>query len=252
MSSDERGPQEPERTDAPQSRPRGGGRTRIAAVVGGVLVVAAAGAAVLAFSGTGDGDGQQGGAAYRLTTPKVVAGAYHRAGKGRVHRGDRIFTGTRKPGGKGGSGSGEGSGRGEKVPGMATKGIAGATYNSSAHSTLSLNGAYGKLSAPGRSVRWLMGRTARNLAQIGAEPKGPAKSLSPAGFSSGVLKCRQYEVRSTVKTSSLTNCAWGDSSTLGSVLVARLTPTKHDPAVPLDEAAELTAKVRADSRVRAD
>lgn len=180
-----------------------------------------------------------------MRTPGTVAGTYRREGRGSVHSGDRIFTGAPQ------SGKGGGSKGGEKVPGMATKGVASATYKSHENSTLALNGAYGRLSAPRKSVDWLLSRTARNLAEINAKPKGNAAPVSPAGFDGDVLKCRQYEVRSAVKTSSLTNCAWGDSSTLGSVLVVRLTGTKHDPAVPKEEAAKLTAKVRADARVRA-
>jgi hypothetical protein len=259
VSPDHPGPDEPDRPPKPPHS--GGKRTRAVLVLVGALVLVVVVVAILALSGQGtdggkDGDGgQRGVVAAELTTPQTVAGEYRREGKGFVQRSDRVFVGgAPKSGGNGKSSSSGKHGKdkgGEKVPGMVTEGVASATYESPAHRTLALNGAYGRLSDPRKSVDWMLARTGRNLARIDAEPKGHAKAFSPSGFDGETLKCRRYVVRSTVKTSSLTNCVWGDSGTLGSVLVARLTSTKHDPAVPMDEAAALTAKVRTDSRVKA-
>ncbi|MFE9764319.1 hypothetical protein ACFYPC_07265 [Streptomyces sp. NPDC005808] len=80
---------------------------------------------------------------------------------------------------------------------------------------------------------------------------GSPTAFTPAGFENGVMKCQTIESTASGTTASMPFCIWGDHSTLAYVMSYDLAELTAGKSKSLDEAAELTAKLRVDVRVKA-
>ncbi|NGO68723.1 hypothetical protein [Streptomyces boncukensis] len=196
-------------------------------IIVGVLVVVVGGV-VGGLLGAGAFSGGDDDARYRLTGPGKVAGEYTRKGEAKEGTSGRVFT--------------EGKGSGKEIPGLKADGDVTARYASGSTRQLQLGGAYGEVDDPGASAEWLLKEMRGQFSSIG-EPQGDPEEFTPSGFDGDVLKCQAY----AIETVRMRVCVWGDSSTVGAVSLAE---TSEKAKATLAEAAELTAKVRSDARVK--
>ncbi|MBB5934896.1 hypothetical protein [Streptomyces zagrosensis] len=157
---------------------------------------------------------------YKLTTPPTVASVYQRKGEGETD-----------------SGLGVG---GAQPTGFTSEGSISADYEASGK-RLSLGGAYGTSSNPEAGVDWFF----QQLATGSGTPKGSPQKFTPAGFDGDVLKCQVIVSKSVP----IQTCAWGDSSTIGAVILGDPAAVTNPGSVNLSQVADTTAQVRKDARV---
>ncbi|MEV6752089.1 hypothetical protein [Streptomyces sp. NPDC051214] len=132
---------------------------------------------------------------------------------------------------------------------------------------LQFNGVYGDIAEPEDVVDAMFGEAEKN-AQEGSSGTGgqkmtlvgSPKSYSPAGLDGAVLKCQEMKLdfgsSSTAGASqgpsemSMATCIWGDHSTLGIVITTDVANAMGGKSADLDEAAETSAKLRKEVRVK--
>lgn len=221
---------------------------KIIGIVAAIVVVAAAGIGIALTAGGGSGSGSSakgggggggasGGVKYKLTAPQTVAGTYTlqqskddaEIGEAKKASAAPIFAGV--SGGKAMTATYEGS---DKL------------------STLTVVGEYGDVSDPSSAVDTAFSAITANAANStnGATltAVGSPQSESPAGFD-GVMKCQNFTpAGGAAGAGTLPICIWGDSSTVTEVFVFKVSMSGQP--MSLTEAADTTAKVRQDVRVR--
>ncbi|MFE7120631.1 hypothetical protein ACFU99_34895 [Streptomyces sp. NPDC057654] len=126
---------------------------------------------------------------------------------------------------------------------------------------LKFTGVYGDVADPEKTVdRYFAsmasaaGRSPGSEVSVKSEFKGSPTRLSPAGLDGdAVLKCQKVtystgkDVAAGDKATTMPNCVWADHTTVG-ILVHSHTASAISE-VPLDTFGELSAQVRADTRV---
>ncbi|MFC0597530.1 hypothetical protein [Streptomyces palmae] len=215
----------------PAARPGGGRGKKIGMVVGALAGVASVATAVVLFFGS-DGSGR-----YKLTTPKTVADSYHRQGKG---SGDQDL-------------SKSGDERLRKVDVVDKPHLVTADYEASAHERMKFTGVWGEVKDPRQGAKLALAVIVKSLEDDGsAQAEGPAQDFSPEGFDGDVLKCQAMKFTSERGSMSAPACVWGDKSTLGVTVMVDPASEVLGEGMSLQDAAELTAKVRRDARVEID
>ncbi|GHG69154.1 hypothetical protein [Streptomyces griseocarneus] len=82
--------------------------------------------------------------------------------------------------------------------------------------------------------------------------EGKPEAVTPAGLDDGaVMKCQRTEIKDATapKPIKMPLCIWADHSTVGSVFVVDAAKVLNEEDIPLDTAADLTAKLRRETRV---
>ncbi|QNJ42517.1 hypothetical protein [Streptomyces buecherae] len=247
----------PYQQPGPPMPPRGGGsgNKTVGIVVGAVVACAAVVGGVLLFNGgdsdgdsakdkkkdtvVGDTGGQQGSGGtggtggtdeeqppvtepaqqYKLTTPLTVAGDFQRKGEPKNSTGRD----------------------GEEPTGFTTEGSVSAEYHQGNAKRLTLVGAYGTSTDPEGSVDWYFQKMRTSGS---AEPQGTPQEFTPAGLDGVVVKCQVVKSNSVP----IQTCAWGDSSTLGSVIYGDPALVTNPGAADLSAVADVTAQVYKDAR----
>jgi hypothetical protein len=138
---------------------------------------------------------------------------------------------------------------------------AGNEDNPLAAKMLSFGGVYGTIDDPEKTVDAMFAHMKKE-SQSGGEDEdvslvGDPKEYKPSSLEGAVIKCQEAKVDNSdgganePKSMTMTYCIWGDHSTLGFVMPMNLLDIaggkKADPA----EAAEITAKLRKEVRVKA-
>ncbi|WP_260867571.1 hypothetical protein [Streptomyces sp. SAJ15] len=218
----------------PAPAPRGGKGRKLALAGGALLALAAVGVGAVLLTGGGSGDSGP----YKLTTPDTVAGDYARQGSGTSEK-DLSESGQEQL---------------KQVPGVKDPHLVAANYLSAGKQMMKFTGVWGEISDPARGAELALAGIVKALQDSDtAQPQGAAQSFTPDGFDGDVLKCQMLKFASPKGSMEAPACVWGDESTLGVTVMA-------DPAaavlgsggMSLEDAAELTAKVRKDARVEID
>lgn len=231
---------------------QGGKKKGLAIAIGAVVVVAAVVGGVLVFKG-GDDSGGGGkvaddGKRYKLTTPQTVAGDY-----------------TKDSSGGGGLTSSDADDF-EKF-GVRNPEPVSADYKSGegmSMKKLQLSGVWGEVKDPEAVVDGAFAKIADEAEKdsstssgMKAELVGSPESVTPSGFENAVMKCQNTKFTPTGNSSSsgipskgfsIPICMWGDHSTVGYVVVSDAAAALSGNSMSLDEAGDITAKVRNDAR----
>lgn len=253
----------------PMPPPGGGGKhQKILLAFGAIVVVAAVVVGIVLLTKDGDddkkadggkespsisipgkggnddekGDGSEGDDAgeYVLTTPSTVAGDYERSGKGKT---EADLSESEKL-------------RLKALPGMSGPHPVGAQYKGSSGEQLSFTGTYGKVTDASTTVDAAFAAEAANASgsdssdDVQVSPQGRPQEFTPDGFDGDVLKCQSFKVEGDGGAGTagmLPICIWGDSSTIGEVVYLADT-AENSNSTSLETVAELTAKVRNDTR----
>jgi hypothetical protein len=228
--------------------PQGGNTGRTIALVVGALVVVGAliTGAVLLTSGGGGGDVADDGA-HKLVAPQTVAAEFQK-GAGGVTLSDSDVQDL------------------EDIGVQDAQGV-NATYASGdglSKKTMNFAGVWGQVDDPGAVLDEAFDKIADSAAEDPttdgggtAELVGSPEEKTPAGFEGGVMKCQKIKFSapaaadSPMKGFTIPFCMWADHSTVAWVAStdAQAVLSGSDPS--LDDAASLTAKVRADTRFSA-
>ncbi|MFG3258015.1 hypothetical protein [Streptomyces sp. NPDC048172] len=240
----------------PQGGGGGKGKT-IGIIVGALVVVGAIIGGVLLFTG-GDDDGGKGGKGggsvaddgkkYKLTTPATVAEEY------------------KKDNSSGASAFG-----GNDTDKLASFGVenpksVNAAYKSGTGEIakqLHFGGAYGKIADPDKVVDVAFAALAKEAVKDPdtggggkAQLEGSPEEVNAPGLEEGaVLKCQNIKFSappgssSSIDSFKIPFCMWGDTSTIGFVMVADPGAVLTGKSMSIDDAGATTAKVRSDSRV---
>jgi hypothetical protein len=233
---------------------QGGGKKKgLAIAIGAVVVVAAVVGGVMVFSGGDDGGSTQiadDGKRYKLTTPATVAGDYNKSssssGGGITSSDEDDF---------------------EKF-GVSDPEAVGSDYKSGEGMTskqLQLNGVWGEVKDPEAVVDGAFAKIAEESkkdssagSSMKAELVGSPEKMSPSGLDDAVMKCQNTKFTPSGGSSSsgipskgftIPICMWGDHSTIAYVVVSDTAAALSGKGMSLDDAAEITAKVRKDARV---
>ncbi|MCG0288328.1 hypothetical protein [Streptomyces sp. PSAA01] len=236
---------------------QGGGKKKgLWLAIGAVVVVAAVVGGVLVVQGGDDNGGGGGGKVaddgkrYKLTTPQTVAGDY-----------------TKESSGSGGGLTSSDADDFEKF-GVSNPEPVSAEYKSGEGMSvkkLQLNGVWGEVKDPEAVVDGAFAKIAQEAEKdsstgsgMKAELVGSPESVSPSGFENAVMKCQNTKFTPGEGSSSsgipskgftIPICMWGDNSTVGYVIVSDAAAALSGNNMSLDEAGEITAKVRDDARV---
>ncbi|NEY36645.1 hypothetical protein GTU99_31630 [Streptomyces sp. PRKS01-65] len=249
-------PQQPPYGQAPYGMPQPpapGGAKKTGLIVGAVAVVAAIAVGayvVLAGSGGGGSDVADDGP-HKLTTPAtVLAGEYE--------KGQSL-------------GSGFGGGDVEEAEKYGVKDAQNvhASYraenadNPLAMRMIQFMGVYGEIDDPEKVVDSMFAGMKKNAAEdteTRGEVVGSPQGFTPAGLDGAVVKCQETRIESGGLGSgaassgpsemSMPVCIWADHSTLGVIISVDLADTMAGKSADLAGAADLTAKIRKDVRVK--
>ncbi|AEM87234.1 hypothetical protein [Streptomyces violaceusniger] len=221
----------------------------VAAIVGGVLVIQD-GDDNGSGGGGGGGKVADDGKRYKLTTPQTVAGDY-----------------TKESSGSGGGLTSSDADDFEKF-GVTNPEPVSAEYKSGEGMSvkkLQLNGVWGEVKDPESVVDGAFAKIAQEAEKdsstssgMKAELVGSPESVSPSGFENAVMKCQNTKFTPGEGSSSsgipskgftIPICMWGDNSTVGYVVVSDAAAALSGNGMSLDDAGEVTAKVRNDARV---
>ncbi|MBM9508343.1 hypothetical protein [Actinacidiphila acididurans] len=241
-------PQQPYGYQQPQA-PQGGGK-RTGIIVGAVVALVAVGAGVFFVT---KGSGNSGGSAitndgkhYKLTTPATVADTYKKSDDG--------------------TGSSDGFDDTDlaklRALGVSNPTQVAANYTSGSQLTgkmLTFSGVYGTVADPKKVVDGMFAelkqQAAKDTSTDGSGDKtelvGSPQQVHPAGMDDAVMECQT--TKSTVSGKVLTTpvCLWADYSTVGYTLSFDLASiATGGSGQSMDQAADLTARVRKDSRVQ--
>ncbi|WP_185806375.1 hypothetical protein, partial [Streptomyces sp. RP5T] len=232
----------------PQPPPPGGGSGKtIGIVLGAVAVVAAIAVGAWLVLGNGGGSGGSDIAddgAHTLSTPATVLTDYKKSGSAE------------------GDGFSEDDVRDAEKHGVKNAKDVSATYQSG-EATDYLNmkminfmGVYGDIDDPEKVVDAMFKEMQKSAAtDSDGEAVGSPKAYTPAGLDGAVLKCQETKVSdssgSGPSSISMPVCIWGDHSTLGVVIPIDMADAMAGKAADLSGAADMTAKLRKEVRVKA-
>ncbi|MFD0444269.1 hypothetical protein ACFQ10_20195 [Streptomyces indonesiensis] len=232
----------------------GGNKKGLAIAIGAVVVVAAVVGGVLMFKGGDDSGGGGGkvaddGKRYKLTTPATVVSDYTKSSSG------------------GGGLTSSDADDFEKF-GVTNPKTESAEYKSGegmSAKQLQLNGVWGEVKDPEAVVDGAFSKIAQEAEKdpstsngMKAELVGSPETVTPSGFENAVMKCQNTKFTPTgdsgssgipTKGFSIPICMWGDNSTVAYVVVSDAAAALSGKSMSLDEAGEITAKVRNDARV---
>ncbi|MFB7531367.1 hypothetical protein ACFC0C_24570 [Streptomyces sp. NPDC056178] len=213
-------------------------------IIGGAVVALAviAGGVYFLTSGGGGSSVADDGKTYKLTTPETV------------------LDGTYK---KNTSASSDTKMTSDDVKEFEKWGVANAKQVAASYTSgeaasqkiLSFSGVYGTIDDPEAVVDAMFGKMKEESAKgdkKDGQLVGNPKSLSPAGFENGVLKCQESKSpadATTGKATSVPFCIWGDHSTVAVVIDMDMAALMTGRSVSLDDAANTAAKLRNDVRV---
>lgn len=208
------------------------------------LAVIAGGAYLLTSGGGGDSVADD-GKTYKLTTPETVLGGTYK--KSPSQNDDQMSEKDIK--------------EAEKW-GVTNPKSVGASYTSGKAATqkmLSFSGVYGEISDPEKVVDAMFANMKAEAekdkdTKTKGELVGSPKAFTPDGFENGVLKCQDTKITDTSGTGSskpttMPLCIWGDHSTVVFVLDMDMAAMMTGKSVPMEGAANNTAKLRNDVRV---
>lgn len=235
----------------PQPPAPGGGKKKTGLIIGAVAVVAAIGVgAYFVFGGSGSGGGSDiaDDGPHKLTTPAKVLGEYEKS--------------------EGDSGSMDAADlKDAESWGIKDPKDVSASYtakneeNPLASKQLMFGGVYGTIDDPEKAVDAMFANMKKESQKGGSDDdvtlQGEPKQYTPDSLDGAIIKCQDAEVDNSdggenePKKMSMTYCVWGDHSTLGFAMPMSYLDIaagkKADPA----EAAEITAKLRKEVRVKA-
>ncbi|GHC42602.1 hypothetical protein [Streptomyces flavofungini] len=236
----------------PPPPPGGGGGKKTGLIIGAVAVVAAIGVGAYFVLG-GDDSGSakvKDDGPHKLTTPETVI--------------DGEF---KKDGASGGAFGGINTEKAEKAGVKNAKDV-GADYQSGnkdnplSVKALNFGGVYGEIDDPESVVDKMFANAKKEQAKGGGNgPKttvvGDPKSYNPSELDGAVMKCQEMKVdtsgsanSSAPKETSAAVCIWGDHSTIGFTVNIDVASAMAGKSADLGDAAEKTAKLRKDARVK--
>ncbi|MEV4438882.1 hypothetical protein AB0K09_07655 [Streptomyces sp. NPDC049577] len=257
-------PQQPGAPFPPPIPPQGGGKGKaIGIALGAVILVGAIVAGAVVLMGSDDdkgspkakpknapsasaptsaapapGDGKR----YKLTAPNLLLGEYK---KDPTEKDDEFSQKDKDS---------------LAVVGVTEAETTGGTYKTtgSAPKILKFNGLWGKVTDPDATVNAMF-----TSAAIGAkkdssgaqkfELEGSPRKVSPSGLDDGaVMKCQTARITDPsmgAQNFSMPLCIWADHSTVGMVFATDAASILAHKDVPLEQAAETTAKTRTATRV---
>ncbi|MGW7755115.1 hypothetical protein ACWGK6_27000 [Streptomyces violaceusniger] len=237
---------------------QGGGKKKgLWVAIGAVVVVAAIVGGVLVIQGGDDNGGGGGGGGkvaddgkrYKLTTPETVAGDY-----------------AKESSGAGGGLTSSDADDFEKF-GVSNPEPVSAEYKSGEGMSvkkLQLNGVWGEVKDPEAAVDGGFAKFAEGAAKdpssgsMKTELVGSPAPVTPSGFENAVMKCQNAKFTPGEGSSSggipskgftIPICMWGDNSTVAYVIISDAASALSGNSMSLDQAGEITAKVRNDARV---
>ncbi|MER5435044.1 hypothetical protein [Streptomyces sp. NPDC002588] len=230
---------------APQPpAPSGGGGKKAGIVLGAVAVVVAIGVGayfVIGGGGSAGGSGITDDGAHKLSAPATILDGQYKKGGADASDGlteddvkDAESWGVQNP---------------KDVSAGYTAGEGLTAKN------VMFSGVYGTIDDPEKVVDALFAQMKKE-SESGSDSSegklvGTPKEFKPAGFANGVMKCQEIQTTESGTTVTMPVCVWGDHSTLSYVLSYDLAALTAGKSTSLDEAADLTAKVRNDVRVKA-
>ncbi|MEU9453822.1 hypothetical protein [Streptomyces sp. NPDC048277] len=232
---------------APQPPVPGGGKKKTGVVIGAVAVVAAV--AVGAYLVVGGGGGSTGGipddGPHKLTTPAVVLTEYEKSGD-----------------------SSEGMSASDLKDaeswGVKNAKDVSASYevkdetNPLGGKLISFGGVYGTIDDPEKAVDGFFAFMKNDSQEKNVTFEGNPTEYKPSSLDGAVLKCQGASVDNSAdasssglaKTMKVTYCVWGDHSTLGFVMPMKYSDIAAGTATDPAAAAETTAKLREEVRVK--
>ncbi|MFD5704373.1 hypothetical protein [Streptomyces lasiicapitis] len=237
----------------PPPPPGGGGKKKTGLIIGAVAVVAAIGVGAYFVLGGSDSDSDNAGSVkddgpHKLTTPATVI--------------DGEF---KKDSDSSGGFGGINTEKAEKAGVKNAKDV-GADYQSGSKENplsvkaINFGGVYGEIDDP-ESVVDKMFANAEKQQNKGSGPKttvvGSPKSYNPSELDGAMMKCQEMKIdgsdspdSSAPKEMSAAVCIWGDNSTIGFTVTIDVASAMAGKSADLGEAAEKTAKLRKDTRVK--
>ncbi|MCX4832589.1 hypothetical protein OG746_28035 [Streptomyces sp. NBC_01016] len=243
----------------PQQPPTGGGGNKkvLGIVIGAVVVVAALGAGGYFIFGGGD-SGSGGGSvaddgSHKLTTPATVLGEYQKSSSNTSSSGTFSDSDLEEA----------------KKWGVTDPKSVNASYKAGSGTSvkaINFGGVYGKIEDPEKVVDSMFTEMEKKSQEeaggaSGAKVsfEGSPQKFEPAGFKNGVMKCQnaKYEMpggsSSTAGVPSsfkMPMCIWGDHSTVTYIVYSDSGAIISKKEQPLSEAADTTAKLRNEVRVK--
>jgi hypothetical protein len=114
-------------------------------------------------------------------------------------------------------------------------------------------GVYGTIDNPEKVVDEMFSRVTKEAGKGADSGKavGSPKEFKPTGFKNGVMKCQEIQTTESGQTVTMPFCIWADHSTVTYVVAFDVASLAKGQSTSMNEAAELTAKVRNDVRVKA-
>ncbi|MEV0320385.1 hypothetical protein ACIBKX_04945 [Streptomyces sp. NPDC050658] len=243
--------QQPPYGQVPPPPQGGGGGKKTGLIIGAVVALVAIGGGVWWFTaGGGSGDVADDGKTYELTTPATVIGGEY------------------KKDDSGGSAGGMSSTELKDLEKQGVKNAkdAHAAYNAGEGATMksvNYSGVYGEIDDPEAVVDHMFAKMKKKADDSAGETGstklvGSPEEFTPDGFENGVMKCQEAEfkmgetgeddmgVPNSFKTPI---CIWGDHSTVVYVVHSDTAATAKGTGIPLEDVADLAAKLRSDVRV---
>lgn len=224
----------------------GGGKKKTGLIIGAVAVVAAiaVGAYFVVGSGSSGSSDVADDGPHKLTTPATVLTEY-----------------------KKGKGSEDGMSKSDLKDaeswGVKNPKDVSATYQSGDESNplagkmISFGGVYGDIEDPEKAVDGFFTFMKEDSKDEDVTFVGSPKEYSPSSLEGAVLKCQEAKVENSTATGAepkemnVTYCVWGDHSTLGFVMPMEFSDVAAGKSSEPSEAAETTAKLRKEVRVKA-
>ena len=229
----------------PQPPQAGGGGKKAGLIIGAVAVVAAIAVGAYFVIGGGSGSGGSGSAIaddgkYKLTTPATII-------DGQYKRGNDSETGTMT----------DNDIKDAKAWGVQNPKDVSAGYTAGSGLTaksVMFAGVYGTIDDPEKTVDAMFAQmkteSTKDSSSSDGKLVGSPQEFKPSGFKNGIMKCQEVESSQSGKTTKMPFCIWGDHSTLTYVLSYDMASMAAGKSTSMDDAAELTAKVRNDVRVK--
>lgn len=218
----------------PVPPPGGGSGKKVGIIIGAAAAIGAVGLGIFFLAGGASAEDGP----HKLTTPATVATDFDRQGNGRDD-------------------SSIGSGDADdlkEIPGVTDAHPVQAEYATASKKQMLLTGLWGKIEDPEQVVDAMFVVLTKSADEDGeAEPVGSPEEVEPEGIDGAVMKCQNFRFTNNdssapVKSATLPMCIWGDSSTVGGVMLMDPLAAIAGKA-DIGEAAETTAKVRSDARV---
>ncbi|MDH6623387.1 hypothetical protein M2271_001174 [Streptomyces sp. LBL] len=228
---------------APQPPEPAGGKKKTGLIIGAVAVVAAI--AVGAYFVIGGGGGSAGSAiaddgAHKLTTPAtIIDGEYKKSNMMEASEFSKQDL-------KDFESWGVQNAKGANAGYMAGTG--------DAMKNVMFAGVYGTVDDPEKVVDAMFSKVKQEAAKAsdsGGKLLGSPEEFTPAGFENGVMKCQAVESSQQGQKFTMPFCIWGDHSTVTHVTLYDAAAVVSGKNTLLKDAADLTAKVRKDVRVKA-